>query len=159
MTAARTYHSATRLLDGTVLLACGSNIGNQSVLGSTEIYNPQTKTFSVGPATTPKTEHTATLLQRAPTTIALTSSSNPSTAGQKITLTATVKTGNAVAPTGSVSLLDGTNVLQTTGLQASNKGVATFSSDSLSVGPHSLTAQYSGDGTYGKSTSSILVRK
>jgi hypothetical protein len=159
MTTARAYHSATRLLDGTVLLACGSNIANQSVLGSTEIYNPQTKAFSAGPATTPKTGHTATLLQRAPTTIALTSSSNPSTAGQKITLTATVKTGNAVTPTGSVSLLDGTNVLQTTGLQASNKGVATFSSESLSVGPHSLTAQYSGDGTYGKSTSSILVQK
>jgi hypothetical protein len=157
MTTARSSHTATPLLNGTVLLACGS--GNQSVLGSTEIYNPQTKTFSVGPSTTPKTGHTATLLQRAPTTVTLTSSSNPSTAGQKITLTARVKTGDAVAPTGSVTFLDGTNVLQTTGLQTFNKGVATFSSESLSVGPHSLTAQYSGDGTYGRSTSSVVVQK
>ncbi len=157
MTTARAFHTATRLLNGTVLIACG--FAQQNALGSTEIYNPQTKTFSVGPSTTPKTGHRATLLQRAPTTIALTSSANPSTAGQTITWTATVKTGHAVAPTGSVSFLDGTNVLHTTGLQPSNKGVAAFSLDSLSVGPHSLTAQYSGDGTYGKSTSTILVQK
>jgi len=157
MTTVRAFHSATLLLNGTVLLACGS--ANQNVLGSTEIYNPQTRTFSPGPETTPKTSHTATLLQRSPTTVALTSSQNPSTAGQKITLTATVKTVDAVAPTGSLSFLDGTNVLHTTALQPSNKGVASYSLDSFSVGPHSLTAQYSGHGTYGKSTSSILVQK
>lgn len=155
MTTARSSHSATLLLNSTVLIACGSN---SSTLGSTEIYNPQTKTFSAGPSTTPKTGHTATLLQRALTTVALTSSSNPSTAGQRITLTATVTTGDGVAPTGFVAFDDGTDELADVPLQASDKGVATFSLSSLTVGPHNLTAKYSGDAGHGKSTSSIVVQ-
>lgn len=157
MTTARVNHTATLLLDGTVLVACG--FANQSTLGSTEIYNPQTKTFSAGPSTTPKSSHTATLLQRVPASVVLTSSPNPSTAGQQITLTAAVKTSDAVAPGGSVSFLDGTSVLNTTALEPSSKGIAAFSLSSLSVGTHSLTALYSGDSTHGKSTSSILVQK
>ena len=158
MTTARSSHSATLLLNGTVLIACGSNSSTQSDLGSTEIYNPQTKTFSAGPSTTPKTGHTATLLQRAPTTVALTSSSNPSTAGQRITLTATVATGDGVAPTGFVAFEDGTDMLANVPIQAPNKGVATFSLSSLTVGPHNLTAKYSGDTGHGKSTSTIVVQ-
>jgi hypothetical protein len=157
MTAARASHSATLLLDGTVLIACGL-ISDQRFLGSTEIYNPQTKTFSAGPTTTPKSGHTATLLQRAPTTVALTSSSNPSTAGQRITLTATVATGDGLPPTGFVAFEDGTDVLANVPIQSSNKGVATFSLSSLTVGPHNLTAKYSGDAGHGKSTSSIVVQ-
>ncbi len=157
MTTARQFHTATLLLDGTVLLACGLN--GPGVLGSTEIYTPQTRTFSAGPSTTPKSSHTATLLQRPPTTVVLTSSVNPSTAGQVVALTATVKTTDGVAPSGSLSFLDGTSPLHTTGLQPSSKGIAIFSLSSLSVGTHALTAQYSGDGTHGKSTSSLLVQK
>jgi hypothetical protein len=155
MTTARSSHSATLLLNSTVLIACGSN---SSPLGTTEIYNPQTKTFSAGPTTTPKTGHTATLLQRASTTVALTSSSNPSKAGQKITLTATVTNGNGVAPTGFVAFENGTDELANVPLQAPDKGIATFSLNSLSVGPHNLTAKYSGDAGHGKSTSSIVVQ-
>jgi len=158
MTTARSSHSATLLLNGTVLLACGADSSTQTVLGSTEIYNPQTKTFSAGPSTTPKTGHTATLLQRAPTTVALTSSLNPSTAGQKITLTATVTNGDGVAPTGFVAFEDGTDMLANVPLQAPNKGIATFSLSSLTVGPHKLTATYSGDTVHGKSASSIVVQ-
>jgi hypothetical protein len=158
MITARSSHSATLLLNGTVLIACGSNPSTQSVLGSTEIYNPQTRTFSAGPSTTPKTGHTATLLQRAPATVALTSSSNPSTAGQRITLTATVATGDRVAPTGFVAFEDGTDMLANVPIQAPNKGVATFSLNSLTVGPHNLTAKYSGDTGHGKSASNIVVQ-
>ncbi len=158
MTTARTNHTATLQLDGTVLIAFGSDpVG--VALGSTEIYNPNTRTFSPGPSTTPRFGHTATLLQRLATTITLSSSLNPSEAGQKITLTATVKTGDGVAPAGSVMFLDGTTVLSTVSLQPADKGIAGFSLSSLTAGPHSFTAQYSGDGTHAKSTSSILVQK
>lgn len=158
MTTARAYHSATLLLNGTVLIACGFNPSTQTVLGSTEIYNPQSKTFSTGPSTTPKWGHTATLLQRAPTTVALTSSSNPSTAGQKITLTATITTSDGVAPSGFVAFNDGTGELANVPVQAPEKGVVHFSLSSLSVGPHNLTAEYSGDAGHGKSTSTIVVQ-
>jgi hypothetical protein len=158
MTAARSSHSATLLLNGTVLIACGSDASTQTVLGSTEIYNPQLKTFSAGPSTTPKTGHTATLLQRAPTTITLTSSSNPSTADQRITFTATVAIGDGEEPSGFVAFEDGKDILANVPIQASNKGVATFSLSSLTVGPHRLTATYSGDAVHGKSTSSIVVQ-
>jgi hypothetical protein len=157
MTTARMNHTATLQLDGTVLIAFGSDGVNP--LGSTETYNPQTRTFSPGPTTTPRFGHAATLLQRPATTITLRSSLNPSEAGQKITLTATVKTGDGVAPAGSVMFLDDTTVLSTVPLQPSDNGIAGFSLSSLTAGPHSLTAQYSGDGTHAKSTSSILVQK
>ncbi len=156
MTTARTSHTATSLLDGTVLIAFGENLTDP--LGSTEIYNPKTQTFSVGPSSVPTEGQTATLLQRPTTTIALTSSPNPSMADQKVTLTATVKTGDVVVPVGTVSLQDGANTLAIVPLQLSDNGVAVFSSTSLSVGPHSLTAKYSGDTAHGKSVSSIVVQ-
>ena len=158
MTIARTSHTATSLLDGTVLLAFGGNL--KAALGSTEIYNPITQTFSVGPSSTPTEGQTATLLQRPTTTIALASSPNPSAAGQKVTLTATVtnKTSDAVVPVGSVSFQDGVNTLAAVPLELSDNGVVVFSTTSLSVGPHNLVAKYSGDTGHGKSTSSIVVQ-
>jgi hypothetical protein len=157
MTTARTLHTATALLDGTVLIAFGSNANASVIFGSTEIYHPQTKAFSAGPSSTPTEGQTATLLQRPTTTITLTSSPNPSMADQKVTLTATITTGDAVVPVGTVTFLDGTNTLATVPLQPSDTGIAVFSSTSLSLGPHSLTAKYSGDTAHGKSTSSIVV--
>jgi WD40 repeat protein len=44
MNAARGAHTATTLLDGTVLLVCGQNTGNS--LSSAELYNPITKKFT-----------------------------------------------------------------------------------------------------------------
>src|SRR5262249_16737306 len=121
MTTARSLHSATLLLNGSELIACGSN--TQGAIGSTEIYNPHTRTLCAGASTTPKSGHSATLLQRVPTTVSLTSSANPSAAGQKITLTATVATGDGVAPSGFVAFEDGTDVLANVPIQAEDKGI------------------------------------
>jgi hypothetical protein len=63
MTVARSGHTATLQPDGTVLLAGGVGPGNQSV-GSTETYDHNTRSFSAGPSTTPRSGHAATLLQR-----------------------------------------------------------------------------------------------
>ena len=72
-------------------------------------------------------------------TTALTSSANPSTSGQSVTLTATV---TGALPTGSVTFADGGSPLSTVSLSS---GVATLTVSSLSVGSHALTATYSGD--------------
>ena len=58
----RTLYTATRLPDGRVLIAGGEN-SSGNVLGSAEIYDPATQTFTAtGRMTTPRAEHTATLL-------------------------------------------------------------------------------------------------
>jgi len=84
------------------------------------------------------------------TTTTLTAAPNPSTAGQKVTLTATVSPGN---PTGTVSFFDGANLLGTTSVAS---GVAALSTAALSAGNHSLTATYSGDANNATSTSAAV---
>ena len=94
-------------------------------------------------------------INQASTTTALVSSANPSVFGQSLTFTATV---GAVAPgsgtpTGSVTFMDGSTSLGTIALSS---GVATFSTTSLSVATHSITAVYGGDGNFTTSTSSAV---
>jgi probable HAF family extracellular repeat protein len=85
------------------------------------------------------------------TATALVASSNPASVGQAVTFTATV-TGNS--PTGTVQFLDGASsigsVVALTGV------VASLTTSTLSVGPHSITAVYSGDSSNPGSTSSAL---
>jgi hypothetical protein len=101
--------------------------------------------FCVNKAQTP--------LAKKPSSVKLTSSLNPSTYGQAVTLTATVTPS---AATGTVTFKDGTKVLGTKTLA---DGVARGSSSTLSAGVHSLTAVYSGDSDYSGSTSPVLDQK
>jgi hypothetical protein len=88
---------------------------------------------------------------RAVTSTALTSSPNPSTAGQAVTLTATVTSTTSGTQTGTVTFFDGTTSLGTGSLSAS--GMATLQVTFQSAGTHSITAQYGGDGNFTGSTS------
>ena len=93
---------------------------------------------------------------QASTTTTLTSSANPSIFGQAVTFTATVA---AVAPgsglpTGTVTFRDGTTTLGTGTLNGA--GQATFTTSTLSVGTHSITAVYAGDTNFTTSTSAAL---
>ncbi len=94
------------------------------------------------------------------TTIALTSSANPSQVGQSVTFTATVTApnGGGLLPDGTLSFLDGTTTLAD--VQLSGGGVATFTTSTLTAGAHQITAVYSGDETkeiLGE-TSAVLVQ-
>jgi hypothetical protein len=60
------------------------------------------------------------------------------------------------APTGTVALYDGTTLLDSVAL-SSNK--ATYSLSTLSVGTHSITAVYSGDGNFNPNTSAASAVK
>jgi hypothetical protein len=77
--------------------------------------------------------------------VALTATPITAQVGTSIALGATV-TGTGGTPTGSVKFLDGTTTLTTVNLTG---GVANYAATALGVGTHSITASYSGDGTFG----------
>lgn len=89
------------------------------------------------------------------TGVALVSSLNPSAGGQAATFTATV-TGSGGTPTGTVTFLDGFTRIGTGTLNGS--GVATFTTSSLIVGSHSITAAYSGDTNFTSCTSAAVAQ-
>ncbi len=95
-------------------------------------------------------EHTHTVIDnRTATTTTLESTPNPSTVNEQVTFTARVNTA-AGSPSGSVAFSEGGTTLGTSTL---NNGVATFLTNSLSVGDHAIVAKYSGDATYAPSNS------
>jgi hypothetical protein len=85
--------------------------------------------------------------------VTLTSSLNPSNFGQSVTFTATV---TGVSPTGTVTFTDGATVLGTAALNSN--GQATFTTSSLTVGSHAITAVYSGDTNNAAGTSAALTQ-
>jgi hypothetical protein len=85
------------------------------------------------------------------TTTTVTSSKNPSFFGQSVTFTATVSAAPAT-PTGTVTFLDTGNPIGTVSLSG---GVATFTTSTLAIGNHTITASYNGDGNFNNSTGSL----
>ena len=84
--------------------------------------------------------------------VALTSSSSPSSFGQSVTFKANV-TSQGGTPTGTVVFRDGALALATQGV---GSGAASFTTDALSVGTHVITATYSGDNSIASGTSQAL---
>jgi hypothetical protein len=93
-------------------------------------------------------------VQAAGTNTTLVSSANPSTPNQSITFSATVTSNTTGQPTGTVTFKDGTTTLGSSSVNGS--GVATFSTSTLILGTHGITAVYSGSATFNGSTSSVL---
>lgn len=80
------------------------------------------------------------------TSIALSSSLNPSAPGQAVTFSATITEGGATNPTGTVTFRDGSTTLGTSTVTSSGGvGKASFTTASLTAGSHPITASYSGD--------------
>ena len=94
---------------------------------------------------------TVTVLPATTTALALTSGSTPSDPGTPLTFTATV---TGTSPTGNVAFYDGTTLLGTSALNGSFQ--ASFTTGSLVIGSHSITARYAGDATNTASTSAAL---
>jgi hypothetical protein len=96
------------------------------------------------------------IVNMASTTTTVSSSANPATLNQTITLTATVSVSapGSGTPTGTVTFQDGSSVLAS-GVSLSTSGTAAFSTSSLAIGSHSITAAYSGDGNFNGSTGSL----
>jgi hypothetical protein len=90
-------------------------------------------------------------VNKAGTSTSLSSSVNPSVSGQTVKFTATVSPSTA---TGTVQFFDGTASL---GMASLSGGVAFLSTSALSVGSHSITASFSGDGNYNGGNSTSLT--
>jgi hypothetical protein len=88
------------------------------------------------------------------TTTHLISSHNPATHGASVTFTATVTAATGPTPAGGVAFKNGTTVLGTAAVNSS--GVASFSTTTLTVGTHSITAFYGGNGNQATSTSAAI---
>jgi subtilisin-like proprotein convertase family protein/plastocyanin len=95
-------------------------------------------------------------VNKAATTIAVTSGTNPSTYSGSVTFTATVSDSTAAVPTGNVTFKDGLATLGTTALNGSAQATLTIST--LTGGSHSITAVYAGDANFNTSTSSAITQ-
>jgi hypothetical protein len=82
----------------------------------------------------------------------ITSTPNPSTLGQAVIFTATI-TSPTVIPTGPVTFMVGTKVLETAQLSS---GKAKFTTSTLPVGSIKVTAIYYGDSNIAKSSASVI---
>jgi len=112
---------------------------------------------SVNPATygyAPSTSSPATahVVSKAATTVTV-NSNTPTVFGQNAAIVATVHVTapGGGTPTGNVSFFDGATPLSSVALSGST---ATLNTTTLSVGAHSITATYNGDGNYNASPAS-----
>lgn len=90
---------------------------------------------------------------KASSSIALTSSPNPSFYNQSVTLTATVS-GHPGTPTGNVSFMEGSTIMAANVTMSG--GSATFTTCTFTVASHAITAVYNGDANFNRSTASAL---
>jgi len=88
------------------------------------------------------------------TVTAVTSSANPATVGDTVMFTATVTAGGSPVTSGTVDFTDGAVTLASA-VSVNGSGVATFSSNALTAGPHTITATFSGTAVLAGSTGSI----
>ena len=96
-------------------------------------------------------------------TVTVASSNNPSTFGQSVTFTATVRDAGAGAiqtPAGSVSFFEGTTLIGYGALKTSSNGVAkaTFTTSTLPQGIEKITAMFNGNASFAQKSSSPLVQ-
>jgi hypothetical protein len=135
------------LVNGTAAVTTSTLSSGTDVISAT--YTDPTNFFST------VTAQLTQVVTQATSTTTLMSSATSVVYGQPVTLTAIV-TGTAagLTPTGTITFKDGTTTLGSVALAA---GQATFTTSTLAVTHHSLTAVYSGDSIFPASTSSAVV--
>ena len=100
----------------------------------------------------PRTFGPITQVVNPPLTTSTSLAANPASSvyGQPLILTASVSTLNTAIPTGTITFQEGATILGIVTLDASAGAVLTIST--LALGPHSITAAYSGDASLMPST-------
>ena len=124
----------------------------QGIHSITAVYSEDIPNEIVGSTST-------VLIQKvqAAATIAVASSLNPSNYGNPVTFTATITPGGASAATGSVNFFDGATKIGT-GVLVGLTNQASYTTSTLIVGSHSITAIYAGDNSNGAATSAAITQ-
>jgi hypothetical protein len=153
---------AVAFMDGSTTIVSGVALGGGSATyqdpslsaGTHSITAVYSGDSNYSGSTSPKLTQTV-YSSPAATTTTLTSSANLSSPGQSVTFTATVTTSGPGTPTGVVTWWDGTTEL---GNFALNGNSASLTTSTLSLGAHSITANYGGDAVFAPSTSAALTQ-
>ncbi len=114
------------------------------------LSSPGSRSVTVTDTSNASINGSATVAVGYPTTTSVTSTPNPTAQSATATLTATVTSSQPGTITGSVTFKDGGVTLGSAALSGTT---ATFDFSSSNGGPHTITAEYPGDGTYLPSTS------
>ena len=140
--------------DGTTLLGTVSLTNNYGQLSVSTLGGGShsiTAAYNGDASTTASTSSVLSqTINPAATTTTFTATPNPSVFNQWISFVVTVAPATGGTPTGTVTLMDGTNTLSTATLSS---GVGRISYSGLAPGTHPLTAVYSGDANFTASTS------
>lgn len=104
------------------------------------------------PEFTPSISNTVIQWVQTSSSIAVGSSLSPSIYGNPVTFTATITPSGTIAATGTVKFFDGA-LLIGTGSLVGTTNQATFTTSTLNVATHSITAAYAGDPNNGASVS------
>jgi hypothetical protein len=137
---------------GTVPVSSGSAAISSSTLtlGGHSIGAEYSGTANYGPSTAGLTQNVNDA-----TTTSVASGTNPSIVGQSVTFTATVTAaGGEAVTTGSVTFKEGSTVLAGP-IAVNATGHAAFSTSTLTVGGHTISAFYSSGGVFGDSNGSV----
>jgi hypothetical protein len=141
--------------DGTTVLGTGTLSGGKAALSTSTLAvgsHSITAAYGGDPNYNSSTSTTLTQKVEQPSAVALTSSANPSPFGAPVTFTATV---SPAAATGTVTFKDASTALGTVTISS---GPVMYTTSSLALGSHSITAVYSGNSTYAGSTSPTLTQ-
>jgi hypothetical protein len=146
-------------MDGSTVLGTGTITGTTATfttttlaIGShpiTAVYRGDSNYNSVTSAVLSETVNKATPGTGGVSAITVASNINPSTFGQSVTFTATVPSG----ATGTVRFTDGSTLLGTATITGTT---ASFTTATLAIGSHPITAVYSGDSNYNSASSTGL---
>jgi uncharacterized repeat protein (TIGR01451 family) len=131
-------------------------VGTATTAGN--ITNTGTATTTVGVTNTANTTASfTTVVTKANTTTGFLAGSTTSVVGQPVAFTATVTpvAPGAGTPTGTVSFTEGATILGTASL---SNGQATANISFATVGTHTVTAVFSGDGNFTASTSASAAQ-
>jgi hypothetical protein len=146
-------------MDGTTVLGTSAVAGNAAQLAvSVLTTGSHSLTAAYSGNANLAASSSAALVQRvnqAATSTLLSASSNPAIFGQSFTLSAVIAPVNGGSATGTVTFLNGAATLGSASVSG-NVAQLVVGPGVLTLGAHSLTAKYLGDGNFLASTSSVL---